>query len=115
MIIDAHTHLEPLADYEGQTHAYGIAPVGLQTLLRQLDENGVDACFLFMCMGLNLESRIGESNDGLGPEKLLFGSDGSLGHRAITTAYLRRIARLDAPQEHKERILGSNARKLIKR
>ena len=66
MIIDAHTHLEPLEDYEGKTHsAYGIAPASLETYLRQLDENGVDACFLFMCKGLNLESRIGESNDGL--------------------------------------------------
>ena len=257
MIIDAHTHLEPLGDYEGKTHsAYGIAPVSLPTYLHQLDENGVDACFLFMCKGLDLESRIGESNDGLarlrdqapdrlypwgtvhpawpeqqiraeirriakvhafhglkfslivqgyplsavgmdvvaeeaidhslpvtfhdgspeycsaiqtayyarkypklkvlsahsglrelwpdmidavkelpnlwlclsgptqwgiqtlydrlGPERLLFGSDGGLGHRAITTAYLRRIERLQAPREHKDMILGGNALKFVK-
>jgi predicted ATPase len=53
--------------------------------------------------------------DELGPEKLLFGSDGGLGHRAITTAYLRRIDRLKAPQEHKAMILGGNALKFIKK
>jgi len=257
MIIDAHTHLEPLADYQGETHAaYGIATAGLETYLRQFEENGVDACFTFMRMGLHLESRIPESNDGLarardsapdrvypwgtvhpawpekklrseirriakvlgfhglkfvpivqgypmsavgmdivaeeaidldlpvtshdgspeycsaiqiayyarkypklrvisahgglrelwpdvidaakelanlwiclsgptqwaiqtlydrlGPKKLLFGSDGGLGHPAITTAYLRRIERLKAPKEHKEMILGGNALDFVK-
>jgi len=258
MIIDAHTHLEPLAEYQGKAHAsYGMATANLQTYLRQYDQNGVDACFTFMRMGLHLESRISESNDGLarardaapnrvypwgtvhpawpekqlrseirrignvlgfhglkfvpivqgypmsavgmdvvaeeaidldlpvtshdgspeycsaiqiayfarkypnlrvisahgglrelwpdlidaarelpnlwiclsgptqwaiqtlydrlGPEKLLFGSDGGLGHPAITTAYLRRIERLNAPKKHKEKILGGNALNFIKR
>jgi predicted TIM-barrel fold metal-dependent hydrolase len=50
----------------------------------------------------------------LGPEKLLFGSDGGIGHGAITTAYLRRIERLKAPPKHKEMILGENALRFIK-
>ena len=257
MIIDAHTHLEPLADHQGKAHAaYGMTTANLQTYLRQFEENGVDACFTFMSMGLYLESRICESNDGLalardaapkriypwgtvhpawpeqklrseirriatvlgfhglkfhptihgyplsavgmdivaeeaidldlpvtshdgspeyssaiqiayyarkypklrvisahgglrelwpdlidaaselpnlwiclsgptqwgiqtlydklGPEKLLFGSDGGLGHPAITTAYLRRIERLRVPKKHKEMILSGNALKFLK-
>ena len=66
MIIDAHTHLEPLADYQGKAHAgYGIPTAGLKTYLKRFEENGVDACFTFMRMGVRLESRIHESNDGL--------------------------------------------------
>ena len=45
---------------------------------------------------------------------MLFGSDGGLGHRAITTAYLRRIERLKAPKKHKEMILSGNALNFIK-
>lgn len=51
--------------------------------------------------------------DRLGPEKLLFGSDGGLGHKAITTAYLRRIEALRAPPEHKAMILGENAMRFL--
>ena len=49
----------------------------------------------------------------LGAEKLLFGSDGGIGHPAVTTAYLRRLDLLEAPPEDKEKILGTNALKLI--
>jgi predicted TIM-barrel fold metal-dependent hydrolase len=257
MIIDAHTHLEPLADYRGKAHhSYGTANVDVETYLRQMDENGVDAGIAFMRMGLRLESRTSESNDGLarardrapdriypwgsvhpawpekelrgeirriarvhgfgglkfvlivqgyplsaegmdivaeeaidlglpvtlhdgspeycsaiqtvyyarkypqlkvvsahgglrelwpdfldavgelpnlwlclsgptqwaiqtlydklGPNRLLFGSDGGLGHPAITRAYLRRIDRLNAPERHKKMILGGNAMSFIK-
>jgi hypothetical protein len=256
MIIDAHTHLEPLTDYAGRERpGYGTSFIGIDTYLEDFKANGVDACFTFMSMGFGLESRMRESNDGLarfrdqaprriypwgsvhpswpekdirrearrivkdlrlyglkfaliiqgyplsqrgmdvvaeeaidlnvpvtlhdgspeycsaiqtayyarkypklrvlsahaglrelwpdfldtakelpnlwlclsgptqwgiqtlydklGPEKLLFGSDGGLGHRAITTAYLRRIGRLKAPKEHKEMILGGNAMKFL--
>ena len=53
--------------------------------------------------------------DKVGPEKLLFGSDGGIGHHSITLAYLRRIDRLRAPKKHKEMILGGNALKLIQK
>ncbi|MBN1293168.1 MAG: amidohydrolase family protein [Candidatus Latescibacteria bacterium] len=49
----------------------------------------------------------------LGPEKLMFGSDSGIGNAAITTAYLRRIDRLKAPQEHKDMILGLNAKRFL--
>ena len=66
MIIDAHTHLEPLADYQGKVHsAYGVATANLQTYLRQCDENGVEKCFTFIGMGLRLDSLVCDSNDGL--------------------------------------------------
>ena len=256
MIIDAHSHIEPLDDVRDQPHSsYGMPIAGLSQYLADYDANGVDACYTFMTKGLQLESRIVESNDGLarlrdqapdrlypwgtvhpawpekkirseirrirknlglhglklvplvqgyplsaagmdiiaqeaadldlpvtihdgspeycsaiqvvyfarkypkvkvlsahgglrelwpdfidavkqlhnvwiclsgptqwgiqtlydelGPERLLFGSDGGIGHRTVTTAYLRRIERLNAPKEHKALILGGNALGLI--
>ena len=69
---------------------------------------------LWLCLSGPTPWGIQTLYDKLGPEKLLFGSDGGLGHRAITTAYLRRIDRLKAPKEHKEMILGGNAMKLLR-
>lgn len=68
---------------------------------------------LWLCLSGPTQWGIQTLYDRLGPEKLLFGSDGGLGHRAITTAYLRRIERLRAPEEHKKMILGGNAMKLV--
>ncbi|HUV08384.1 MAG TPA: amidohydrolase family protein [Spirochaetia bacterium] len=47
--------------------------------------------------------------DHLGAEKLMFGSDGGLGHPAIIRTYLKRIERLRAPESDKRLILGENA------
>jgi len=256
MIIDAHSHIEPLTRFQNQPHSsYGMPIADLETYLAQYEANGVDACFTFMGKGLQMESLMAESNDGLarlrdqapgriypwgtvhpawpekqlraeirriandlglcglkfvpiiqgyplsavgmdivaeeamdlglpvtlhdgspeycsaiqvacyarkypeltvvsahgglrefwpdfvdpvrelsnlwlclsgptqwaiqtlydqlGPERLLFGSDGGIGHPAIITAYLRRIERLNAPADHKEMILGRNALRLI--
>ena len=49
----------------------------------------------------------------LGPKKLLFGSDGGLGHPAVIKAYIRRVERLQAPEEHKRMIWGENAMRLL--
>ena len=68
---------------------------------------------LYICLSGPPQLGIQKLYEVLGPEKLLFGSDGGIGHRAITTAYLRRIQRMDAPAEHKEMILGKNAARLL--
>ena len=52
--------------------------------------------------------------DELGPDKLLFGSDGGAFHPATTADYLRRIRALKAPQEDIKKILGLNALRLLK-
>ena len=51
--------------------------------------------------------------DELGPDRIMFGSDGGIGSPAITTAYLRRIDRLTAPQEDKRKILGITAMRFL--
>jgi uncharacterized protein len=51
--------------------------------------------------------------DELGPSRLMFGSDGGIGSPAITTAYLRRIDRLKAPEEDRRQILGSTAMRFL--
>ncbi len=64
---------------------------------------------LYLCLSGPTQWGIQKLYDELGPERLLFGSDGGCGPAAITTAYLRRIERLRAPDEHKAMILGQNA------
>ncbi len=85
--------------------------------LRELWPDFVDAAKelpnLWICLSGPTQWGIQTLYDELGPEKLLFGSDGGLGHAAIITAYLRRIERLDAPKEHKDMILGGNALRFI--
>ena len=85
--------------------------------LRELWPDYIDAVKqlpnLWICLSGPTQWGIQTLYDELGPEKLLFGSDGGIGHRAVTTAYLRRIEYLEAPEEHKEMILGTNALKLI--
>jgi len=87
--------------------------------LRELWPDFIDAVRelpnLWICLSGPTQLGIQSLYDQLGPDKLLFGSDGGLGHKAVTTAYLRRIDRLNAPQEHKEMILATNALKLIKK
>lgn len=68
---------------------------------------------LWLCLSGPTQWGIQKLYDELGPEKLLFGSDGGLGHPAITGAYLRRIERLAAPEEHKKLILGENALRFL--
>ncbi len=68
---------------------------------------------LWLCLSGPSQMGIQALYDTLGPEKLLFGSDGGLGHPAIITAYLRRIRALRAPEDHKAMILGGNAQRFL--
>ncbi len=68
---------------------------------------------LYICLSGPPQSGIQKLYEVLGPEKLLFGSDGGIGHRAVTAAYIRRIQKMDAPAGHKELILGKNAARLL--
>lgn len=68
---------------------------------------------LWICLSGPTQWGIQKLYDELGPERLLFGSDGGLGHPAIIKAYLRRLDRLAAPVEHKRMILGQNAMRFL--
>ena len=68
---------------------------------------------LWICLSGPTQWGIQRLYDELGPDKLMFGSDGGLGHPAVVKAYLRRIERLRAPEEHKAMILGRNAMRFI--
>jgi len=68
---------------------------------------------LYICLSGPTQLGIQTFYDELGPEKLMFGSDGGIGSPAVTTAYLRRIERLRAPEEHKRMILGGNAMRFL--
>jgi len=68
---------------------------------------------LYICLSGPTQWGIQTLYDRLGPEKLMFGTDGGIGHPAVTTAYLRRIDRLKAPLDHKEMILGLNAKRFL--
>ena len=85
--------------------------------LRELWPDYVDAMKelpnLYICLSGPTQWGIQTLYNELGPERLLFGSDGGIGHRAVITAYLRRMEKLDAPAAHKQMILAGNALKLI--
>jgi len=51
--------------------------------------------------------------DALGPDKLMFGSDGGSFHPATVTWYMARVRALRAPAEDLEKILGLNALRLL--
>ena len=68
---------------------------------------------LWVCLSGPTQWGIQRLYDELGPEKLMFGSDGGLGHPAVVRAYLRRIERLRAPRAHKDMILGLNAMRFL--
>lgn len=85
--------------------------------LRELWPDFIDAAKelpnLYICLSGPTQWGIQKLYDALGPEKLMFGSDGGCGPASITTAYLRRIALLKAPEEHKSMILGGNAMRFL--
>ena len=68
---------------------------------------------LYICLSGPTQWGIQKLYDELGPDKLMFGSDGGIGTPAIITAYLRRIERLKAPEEDKRMILGINAMRFL--
>lgn len=86
---------------------------GLREYWPDLIDGARELPHLYICLSGPTQWGLQALYDALGPEKLLFGSDGGIGHPAVTTAYLRRIARLRAPAAHKAMILGENARRFI--
>lgn len=89
------------------------AHAGLRELWPDLIDAARELPNLTICLSGPTQWGIQKLYDALGPEKLMFGSDGGCGPAAITTAYLRRIARLKAPEEHKQMILGGNAMRFL--
>jgi uncharacterized protein len=67
----------------------------------------------WLCLAGPTQQGIQALYDNLGPDKLLFGSDGGSFHPATTKDYLRRIKSLNAPQEDIEKILGLNAQRFL--
>jgi predicted TIM-barrel fold metal-dependent hydrolase len=88
---------------------------GLREQWREYARHARDAANLWICLSGPTQAGIQRLYESLGPDRLLFGSDGGLGHPSVTKAYLRRLERLEAPDEDKRKILGENALRLIGR
>lgn len=86
---------------------------GLRELWPDLIDAARELPNLYICLSGPTQWGIQKLYDSLGPEKLLFGSDGGTGHEAVTRAYLRRIDCLQAPTHHKQMILGENALRFL--
>lgn len=67
----------------------------------------------WICLSGPTQQGIQTLYDELGPDKLLFGSDGGSLHPAVTANYLRRIRALRAPAEDTDKILGLNALRFL--
>ena len=86
---------------------------GLRDLWPDHARSGKDVPNLWICLSGPTQHGIQTLYDSLGPERLLWGSDGGLGTPVVVTAYLRRIERLRAPARHKDMILGENATRFL--
>ena len=82
---------------------------GLREYWRDFVDHAQDIENLWFCLSGPTQWGIQRFYDVIGPERIMFGSDGGLGTPAVIKAYLRRIAALRAPEEHKAMILGENA------
>jgi predicted TIM-barrel fold metal-dependent hydrolase len=90
------------------------AHAGLREGWRDIIEPARELENYWICLAGCTQQGIQTLYDELGPDKLLFGSDGGAFHPATTTDYLRRIRALKAPQEDIEKILGLNAMRFLK-
>ena len=86
---------------------------GLRELWRDYVDCAKDIPNLWICLSGPTQWGIQKLYESMGPEKLLWGSDGGIGSPAVIKAYLRRIERLVAHQEHKRMILGENAMRFL--
>ena len=68
----------------------------------------------WLCLSGPTQQGIQGLYDALGPDKLLFGSDGGMGRPAVTANYLRRIRALRAPAPDIAAILGDNALRFLR-
>ena len=87
---------------------------GLRDFWRDYAETAGDIPNLWFCLSGPTQWGIQKLYEHLGPEHLMFGSDGGLGAPAGIKAYLLRIARLEAPAAHKQMILGENALRFLR-
>jgi uncharacterized protein len=67
----------------------------------------------WICLSGPTQQGIQGLYDALGPDKLMFGSDGGSGHPAVTANYLRRVRALRALPEDINSILGLNALRFV--
>ena len=68
---------------------------------------------LWICLSGPPQLGLQRLYDALGPERLLWGSDGGLGTPVVVKAHLRRMERLQAPPRHKDMMLGENAMRFL--
>jgi len=86
---------------------------GLREMWSEFIQSAKELPNLYICLSGPPQWGMQQLYNELGPEKLLFGSDGGTGHPAGITAYLRRIRKMDVPEEHKKMILGTNALRFL--
>jgi len=82
---------------------------GLREGWRDIIEPAKELDNYWICLSGPTQQGIQTLYDELGPDKLMFGSDGGSMHPAVTLNYLRRIRALRAPQEDIDKVLGWNA------
>ena len=82
---------------------------GLREGWRDIIEPAKELDNYWICLSGPTQQGIQTLYDELGPDKLLFGSDGGSMHPAVVSNYLRRIRALRAPQEDIDQIMGLNA------
>jgi len=85
------------------------AHAGLREGWRDIVEPAKELDNYWICLSGPTQQGIQTLYDQLGPDKLLFGSDGGSMHPAVVSNCLRRIRALRAPQEDIDKILGLNA------
>jgi predicted TIM-barrel fold metal-dependent hydrolase len=86
---------------------------GLREGWRDIIEPAKQLDNYWICLSGPTQQGIQSLYDALGPDRLLFGSDGGFSHPAVIANYLRRIRALDAPQADIDRILGLNAARFL--
>jgi hypothetical protein len=86
---------------------------GLRELWPDHMRGVADTPNLWLCLSGPTQWGLQKLYDALGPDRLMWGSDGGLGTPAVIKAYLRRIERLKASDDHKRMILGENAMRFM--
>jgi predicted TIM-barrel fold metal-dependent hydrolase len=82
---------------------------GLREGWRDIIEPAKELNNFWICLCGPTQQGIQVLYDELGPNRLLFGSDGGSIHPAVTANWLRRVRALRAPEEDVRKILGLNA------
>jgi hypothetical protein len=89
------------------------AHAGLREEWRDVIEPARELDNYWICLSGPTQQGIQTIYDELGPDKLMFGSDGGSMHPAVVANYLRRVRALDAPAKDVDRILGVNALRFL--